>query len=75
MKALENLKMHGLACLPWVEFIIDYNGEVHQVRCMICTSIEGKDKLLSLKLDNLLKHVVGKKCKVPCLVLMKVFII
>jgi hypothetical protein len=31
---------------------------------MICTSIEGKNKLLTLKLDNLLKHVGRWKCKV-----------
>jgi hypothetical protein len=64
MKALENFKMHGLAYLSWVEFIIDYKGEVHQVKCMICTSIEGKNKLLAPKVDNLLKHVGCRKCKV-----------
>jgi hypothetical protein len=31
---------------------------------MKCTSIEGKDKLLVPKLDNLLKHVGHRKCKV-----------
>jgi hypothetical protein len=31
---------------------------------MICTSIEGKDKLLAPKLNSLLKHAGRWKCKV-----------
>ncbi len=32
--------------------------------CNICTFVEGKEKILVPKLDNLLKHVGHKKCMV-----------
>jgi hypothetical protein len=67
MKALENFKMHGITYLPWVEFIIDYKGEVHQVKSTICTFVEGKYKLLAFKLNNFLNHVGHWKCKVSML--------
>ncbi len=44
--------------LPWAKSIVDDKGEVHLVKCMTCTFVVGKDKLLIPKLDNLLKHVV-----------------
>jgi hypothetical protein len=37
--------------------MIHEKGAMHQVICKICTSIEGIEKLLAPKLDNLLKHV------------------
>jgi hypothetical protein len=43
--------------LPWVEFVIDTIGNVHQIQCAICSKVEGKPKLLVPKLDNFLKHV------------------
>jgi hypothetical protein len=43
--------------------IIDETNNVHKVQCAICTKIKGKEKLFMLKLDNLLKHVVGMKIR------------
>jgi hypothetical protein len=42
-------------------------GEVHQVRCMIYTFVERKDKLLTFKLDSLFTHVDRWKCKISML--------
>jgi hypothetical protein len=35
---------------------VDVDGKVHQVKYKICSKIEGKEKLLTPKLDNLWKH-------------------
>jgi hypothetical protein len=43
-------------CLPWAKSMFDEKGQVDQVRPMMCTFVEGKEKLLPLKLDSLLKH-------------------
>jgi hypothetical protein len=40
----------------WAELIIGDDGLVSQVRCTICSKIEGKPKLLAPKLDMLQKH-------------------
>jgi hypothetical protein len=48
------------------------HGKVHQVRWKVCTKIEGKEKLLAPKLDNLWKHngrrkalgTISKKIKI-----------
>jgi hypothetical protein len=50
-----------IAKLSWAKFIIDDKDLEHQVRCKICTYVEGKEKLLILKLDTLLKHGSHKK--------------
>jgi hypothetical protein len=42
--------------LPWVEFVMGYNGKVAQVWCKVCTRIKGKEKLLIPKLDYVWKH-------------------
>lgn len=44
-----------------MNFVIGNDDFVFQVKCMICTSIERNDKLLSLKLDTLKKHVGQEK--------------
>ncbi len=36
---------------PWVKIMVDEHGKVHQVRCKVYTKIDGKQKLLPLKLD------------------------
>jgi hypothetical protein len=41
------------AKLPWAESILGVDGKVHQVRCLVCTKIKGRDKLLAPKLDTL----------------------
>jgi hypothetical protein len=50
--------------LPWAENVIGDKGLVHQVWCIMCIHVEGKEKLLAPKLDSLLKHVNCYKCKV-----------
>jgi hypothetical protein len=47
--------------LPWVESIIDRDGLVNSVRCIVCSKVEGRDKLLILKLDYLLKYLGRRK--------------
>jgi hypothetical protein len=39
-------------------------NDVHKVQCEICMKVEEKEKLLMLKLDNLLKHAGRCKTKV-----------
>jgi hypothetical protein len=51
--------------LPWAKFVFDEKGEVQQVRCKVCTSVEGKQKLMATKLDSLFKHQGHRKAKVP----------
>lgn len=41
--------------LHWCESMINKSGKVHQIRCKICTSMEGKHKLLYPMFDNLPK--------------------
>lgn len=50
--------------LSWAENVIGDKGLVHQVWCIVCIHVEGKEKLLAPKLDSLLKHVNCYKCKV-----------
>jgi len=38
------------------KFMLGLNGKVHHVKCKICFKIEGKEKHLARKLDNLWKH-------------------
>jgi hypothetical protein len=40
--------------------MIHEKGEIHQVKCKICTFVERKEELLVPKLNNLLKYVVHK---------------
>jgi hypothetical protein len=59
-----SFKMLDNAPTTWIKFLINEKGVMHQIRCKICTSIEGKEKLLAPKLDNLLKIVGQWKCLV-----------
>jgi hypothetical protein len=61
-------------CLPWVEFVVDEKGSVQQVRCKICTFVEGKEKFLAPKVDSFIKHVGIRKLQFLCQVLMLIFI-
>ncbi len=38
---------------------------MHQVQCVICLKIEGKERLLVPKLNKLFKHASRLKAKVP----------
>jgi len=53
--------------LPWAKSMFDEKGEVQQVQCKVCTSIEGKQKFLVAKFDSLLKHQGRQKAKVSML--------
>jgi len=44
---------------------MDDIDNVHQVQCAICSKVEGKEKLLVLKLDSLLTHASRHKTKIP----------
>jgi hypothetical protein len=42
--------------------MINEKGAIHQVKCKICTPIEGKENLLILKLNNLLNILDVEIC-------------
>jgi hypothetical protein len=46
-----------------VELVVGTNGVVNQMCCKVCTTIEGKERLLTTKLDSLYKHARRKKAK------------
>ena len=52
------------ARLPWAESVLGRDGRVAQVRCKICTEVEGREKLLVPKLDSLWKHAGRRKALV-----------
>jgi hypothetical protein len=37
--------------------VLGCNGRVTQVRCKVCSEVEGHEKLLAPKIDSLWKHV------------------
>jgi len=49
------------ARLPWAESVLGLDGQVRQVRCKVCTDVEGREKLLVPKLDSLWKHAGRRK--------------
>jgi hypothetical protein len=42
--------------------MINEKGAIHQVKCEICTLVEGKENLLVLKLNNLLNMLDVEIC-------------
>lgn len=51
-------------CLPYAKSIINYKSNVHKVHYVICSKVEGKEKLFIPKLNNMLKHVGHHKSKI-----------
>jgi hypothetical protein len=51
---------------PWAKSVMGSNDKVVQVRCKVCSFIDGKDKLLVVKLDFLWKHA---RCPKPLVVM------
>jgi len=49
------------ARMPWAESVFGLDGKVRQVRCKVCSDIEGRNKLLVPKLDSLWKHCGRRK--------------
>ena len=41
---------------PWAESVLGADGQVRQVRCKVCSDVEGREKLLKPKIDGLWKH-------------------
>jgi hypothetical protein len=52
------------AKLSWAEGVVGTDGRITQVCCMICTDIEGKEKLLVSKIDSLCKHADRRRALV-----------
>jgi hypothetical protein len=42
---------------PWLEMSRSEIGEVHCVKCKVCSFVKGKDVILQSKVDTLEKHV------------------
>jgi hypothetical protein len=47
--------------LPWVESFINGDDLVSFVRCIVCSKVEGREKLLISNLDYLLKYLGERK--------------
>ena len=52
------------AKLPWAESVVGELGIITEVRCRICTDVEGREKFLVPKLDSLYKHAGRRKALV-----------
>lgn len=46
---------------PWAKVVIDANGEVHQVQCVVCSRVEGRVKLPVNELDHLCMYAGRRK--------------
>jgi hypothetical protein len=64
-EGIKQFQDRWVAHLPLAKSILDDIGNEHQVQCAICSKIEGKEKLLVLKLDSLFMHASRQKAKVP----------
>jgi hypothetical protein len=53
--------MFGPLNFLWAKAIIGNDGKMTQVRCIICSQVEKRQKLLVLKLDGLRKHASCRK--------------
>jgi hypothetical protein len=47
--------------LPWNFFVIDGDGLISSIRCIVCSKVESRKKLLIPKPDYLLKHLRRRK--------------
>ncbi len=47
--------------LPWAKCVLAIGGVLHNVRCKVCSTIDGKPCLLAPKWDTLMKHEGKKK--------------
>jgi hypothetical protein len=41
---------------PWVEHVVDSPSKTHMVHCKVCSLVEGKDKIINLKLETCKKN-------------------
>jgi hypothetical protein len=49
--------------MPWVEIIFNDVGILITVKCIVCSKMSKKEKLLVPKWDSLQKYVTKKKTK------------
>jgi hypothetical protein len=49
------------AKLLWAKFCLRLNGNLHIVKCKICSEMEGKEKILVAKWDSLCKNASQRK--------------
>jgi hypothetical protein len=49
---------------PWAEVVVGVDRHITQVRCKICTDVEGREKLLVPKIDSLMKHAGRRRAAV-----------
>ncbi len=53
-----NCKETWVIPMPWVKMLKNKCGKINQVKCMVCSFVQGKDVILGLKdIDTLEKHV------------------
>jgi hypothetical protein len=64
-EGIKQFQDRWVARLPSARLIVNDISNVHQIQCAICSKVEGKEKLLVLKLDNLLTHATRHKAEVP----------
>jgi hypothetical protein len=53
----ENVKDVWATQFPWIEMLRNKSGEVHCVKCLVCSFVKGKDVILGPKANTLEKHV------------------
>ncbi len=54
-------KEEWVAQFSWVEPMVDPTSKIHVVHYKVYSLVEGKDKILNLKLDGFQKHVGKRK--------------
>jgi hypothetical protein len=54
-------KEEWVAQFSWVEPVVDLTSKIHMVHYKVCSLVEGKDKILNLKMDGSQKHVGKRK--------------
>ncbi len=56
MMFLASAEKYGLQ-FPWAKMLKNDSGEIHRVKCIVCSNVKGKDVILGLKFDTFEKHV------------------
>ncbi len=59
-------KKKWVAQFPWVELVVNPIGKIHMMHCKVCSMVEGKEKIINLKLNGLQEPVRKMKALVPC---------
>lgn len=51
------------AKLPWMEDVVREDESLTQAKCIMCSKVEGRDKLLVVTIDRLWKHARRNKAE------------